>query len=337
MRKVYSVVLSVMLFPAMGYASDAIKLQEFVYEKASFPSCHASTLVEVATDHILAAWFGGTDEGENDVGIWISHRENDSWSEPVEVAQHDGVPCWNPVLWKDLRSGQIVLFYKAGPSPETWTGFLRRSEDGGKSWSEVEQLPAGILGPIRAKPYQLDDGTLLCGSSVESWQAWGSRCEITPDLGKTWDITNPINLVDDLHGIIQPTLFRTGPNSLRILARSRKVRRIATATSDDNGMTWSQAVSIDLPNPSAGIDAVNVDDDRVALIYNHTERGRGLLNIAISEDRGETWKRALDLENDPGKEFSYPAMILTSDGMLSCTYTWHREKIRFVKVDPKSL
>ena len=75
----------------------------------------------------------------------------------------------------------------------------------------------------------------------------------------------------------------------------------------------------------------------MALIYNHTERGRGLLNIGISEDYGASWKRALDLENTPRKEFSYPAMILTSDGMLSCTYTWHRKKIRFAKVDPSKL
>ena len=337
MLKVYSVILSVTLLHAMGSANEAIKLQEFIYEEAPFPSCHASTLVEAAPGHILAAWFGGSDEGETDVGIWISQRENDSWSAPVEVARHEGVPCWNPVLWKDNRSGQIVLFYKAGPNPETWTGFLRRSEDGGKSWSDVEQLPAGILGPIRAKPFQLDDGTLICGSSVESWQAWGCRCEITKDLGKTWDVTNPINLVGDLHGIIQPTLFRTGPNSLRMLTRSRKVRRIATATSDDNGMTWSQAESIDLPNPSAGIDAVNLEGDRVALIYNHTERGRGSLNLAISDDKGKTWKRVLDLENTPGEEFSYPAMIVTDDGLLSCTYTWRRERIRFAKIDPGKL
>jgi predicted neuraminidase len=310
-----------------------VVLEEFVYEEAPFPSCHASSLVEVAPGHIIATWFGGTDEGEEDVGIWIAHRENDAWTPPENLAQHEGVPCWNPVLWKDNQSGQVLLFYKAGPSPMTWTGLVRRSDDDGRTWAEAEMLPAGILGPIRAKPFQLEDGTLICGSSVESWRAWGARCEITKDLGKSWDITNPINLEDNLYGVIQPTLFRTGPESLRMLLRTRS-GKIGQADSSDNGMSWTQAHLIDLPNPSAGIDAVNMQDGRVALIYNPTSRGRGKLNIGVSEDNGETWPVQVELENTDGMEFSYPAMIVLQDGRLATTYTWDRKKIKFAILDP---
>ena len=316
---------------------EAVLIREFIYEEAPFPSCHASTLVEVEPGHILAAWFGGSDEGEKDVAIWISHRKEGKWSAPVEAARHEEVPCWNPVLWRDLKSGQILLFYKAGPSPMTWSGFLRKSSDGGQAWTPTRILPAGIFGPIRAKPFQLEDGTLICGGSVETWQAWGCRCEITPDVGETWTVSNPINLPDDPFGIIQPTIFRTGPGQLRMLTRSRRGKKIATATSSNDGRTWTQASHTDLPNPSAGIDAVNLEDGRVALIYNDTERGRSPLSVALSSDQGVTWKKVLDLENEPGKEFSYPAMIQTSDGMLAATYTWRRERIRFVVVDLKRL
>jgi predicted neuraminidase len=322
--------------PAVSGNEEAIVLQEFIYEKASFPSCHASTLVEAAPGHILAAWFGGTDEGEEDVGIWISHRENDSWSEPVEVARHEGVPCWNPVLWKDRNSSEILLFYKAGPNPDTWTGFLRRSNDGGKTWSETEMLPAGILGPIKNKPFQLEDGTLLCGSSVESWRAWGCYCEITKDLGRTWTKGGPINVPGEPFGVIQPTIFRSGPGELRMLMRSR-MKKLAASTSKDEGVTWSDAVLTDLPNSSVGVDAVNLSDGRVALVYNHTPRGRSPLNLGISSDGGKTWENVLELENTPGKEFSYTAVIETSEKMIATTYTWHREKIRFVLIDPSKI
>ncbi|KMT05655.1 hypothetical protein BVRB_7g167880 isoform B [Beta vulgaris subsp. vulgaris] len=63
---------------------------------------------------------------------------------------------------------------------------MRRSFDGGLTWSEREQFPAGIIGPVKVKPLLLENGELLCGSSVQSWNAWASWVEVTPDLGKTW-------------------------------------------------------------------------------------------------------------------------------------------------------
>jgi predicted neuraminidase len=143
---------------------------EFVYERAPFPEAHASTIVDTP-DGLVAAWFGGTAEGRPDVGIWLSRRGSSGWSEPVNVARgvgRDGrpVPAWNPVLFQPGR-GPLLLFYKTGPSPETWWAFARTSSDHGRSWSDAVALPNGILGPIRAKPVELADGTLLAGSSTE--------------------------------------------------------------------------------------------------------------------------------------------------------------------------
>lgn len=331
--------LSVIAIQSQALGEEAVVTSEFIYETAPFPSCHASTLLEVAPGHILAAWFGGTDEGEPDVAIWISHRKDGKWSAPVEVARHDGVPCWNPVLWKDNQNGEIQLWYKAGTSPETWSGYIRRSTDGGANWSARELLPAGILGPVRSKPYQLEDGTLLCGSSAESYMAWGVWCEITADGGKSWSKGSPINVEGNLHGVIQPSIFQSGEGRLRMLMRARpSIGKLCQSDSTDGGKTWTPAVPTALLNPNAGADAVNIDPNNVALIYNpttRTEGGRALLNIGLSKDGGDTWKDVVSLENDPGHEYSYPAIIFTSDGMLAATYTWRREKVRFVLLDPK--
>ena len=71
----------------------------------------------------------------------------------------------------------------------------------------------------------------------------------------------------------------------------------------------------------------------MALVYNHTPSRRTPLNVAVSEDDGETWKQVLTLEDQPG-EYSYPCVIQAQDGKLHVAYTWKRERIKHVIVDP---
>ena len=145
----------------LAHALAAIVLSEFLYERAPFPSAHASTIVETR-DGLVAAWFGGTAEGHSDVAIWVSRKGGAKWSPPEQVAdgaQPDGArqPCWNPVLFLPSE-GPLLLFYKVGPSPRAWWGEVRTSVDNGRTWSAALKLPPGILGPIRAKPVELPSG-----------------------------------------------------------------------------------------------------------------------------------------------------------------------------------
>jgi predicted neuraminidase len=76
-------------------------------------------------------------------------------------------------------------------------------------------------------------------------------------------------------------------------------------------------------------------DGRHLLVYNHTARGRSPLNIAVSSN-GRDWQAAAVLESQPG-EYSYPAVIQTSDQLVHVTYTWKRQRIKHVVLDPKQL
>jgi alpha-L-rhamnosidase len=98
-----------------------------------------------------------------------------------------------------------------------------------------------------------------------------------------------------------------------------------------------------LPNNNAGTDAVTLEDGRQLLVYNHVKtpvgaRGgyRTPLNVAISED-GIHWEAALVLEDSEIGEYSYPAVIQSSDGLVHVVYTWRRERIKYVKIDPGRL
>lgn len=319
-----------------------ILVDEFVYTKAPYPSCHASTIAETPAG-LVAAWFGGTRERHPDVGIWVSLHRNGKWEEAKEVAngvQNDTLryPTWNPVLYQ-VPGGNLMLFYKVGPSPSTWWGVMKESADNGLTWSKAMPLPSGYIGPVKNKPVLLQNGDLICPSSTEG-NGWKVHFEITHDSGNTWERTPPVagNGID----AIQPSVLRYPDGKLQVLCRTRS-RAIAESWSPDNGRSWTPLATISLPNNNSGTDAVTLADGRQLLVYNHVlppegeaKGPRTPLNVSVSLD-GAKWFAALVLEDSPISQYSYPSVIQTSDGLVHVVYTWRRERIKHVVIDPSQL
>ena len=331
--------------PRNALPSSAVVLSEFVFETAPFAQCHASTIAETE-DGLVAAWFGGSRESEPDVSIWVSRRGRNGWSAVEKVA--DGselsgrqVACWNPVLFQP-KSGPLMLFYKVGDDEPEWWGEYKTSADGGKTWSKPTRLPDGILGPIKNKPIQLSDGSILSPSSIEYYaggdpkaEVWQAHLELSKDMGKSWEKIGPLNDGKEFNAI-QPSILIYPNGTMQILCRTEYAGRICQAWSDDMGATWGDMSRTELPNPDAGTDAVMLGDGRAVLVYNHSTsdgRDREFLNVAVSDD-GRKWRAALVLEDQEG-EYSYPAVIQTSDGLVHVTYTWRRERVKHVVLDPK--
>ncbi|MBP5257859.1 MAG: family 78 glycoside hydrolase catalytic domain [Prevotella sp.] len=208
--------------------SDLIVKDEFLYDFASFPQCHASTITELKNGDLVAAYFGGKHERNPDVCIWVSRKPKgaDKWSEPIlagdgvfelgtpdaelagmndsltlatagpiiprkgwDIANCRRKACWNPVLFT-MPDGEILLFYKVGLNVADWTGWLVSSRDGGKTWSEREPLPKGFIGPVKNKPEQIGD-RLICGSSTEP-NGWKFHVEIYDTKTKEWKYVGPV-------------------------------------------------------------------------------------------------------------------------------------------------
>ena len=327
-------------FSHVSLSADKLQVvkSEMLYDKALFPKCHASTLAETPTG-LVAAYFGGSDEGERDVSIWVSRQEDGKWTAPALAAAgtedpQQQYPCWNPVLYQvgdgQVKDGPLLLFYKVGPNPKEWWGMLTTSTDAGRTWSKSKRLPDGILGPIKNKPVLLDGSELLCPSSTEH-DGWRLHMERTGDWGSTWKKTEPLNeklLAGKVLSAIQPTILKFG-DKLQILCRTGQ-GKIYESWSSDAGKTWTPLAAASLPNPNSGIDAVNLPDGRALLVYNHTTNDRTPLNVATSSD-GKNWQSEVVLETEPG-EYSYPAVITTRDGHVHITYTWNRDKIKHVEL-----
>jgi len=75
---------------------------------------------------------------------------------------------------------------------------------------------------------------------------------------------------------------------------------------------------------------------RQLLVYNHSSTSRNPLNIAISND-GIQWKTVLTIEDTQGSEYSYPAVIQSSDGLVPRHLHLAAERIKHVVIDPARL
>lgn len=338
---------------------QAIVHSEFVFRSsaAAFATCHVSTIAETHGG-LVAAWFGGTREAHPDVAIWLSRQVDGIWTRPEEVA--NGVegdrryPAWNPVLFYHNR--QMLLFFKIGPNPRKWRGLYMTSSDSGISWSIPTDLPQGLFGPVKNKPLSLADGSLLCPSGSELG-GWTVHMELSKDMGKTWTRTESLNDPKRVSAI-QPAILVHPDGALQMLCRTRN-NRIYSAWSGNKGSSWTQLERTQLPNPNSGIDAVTLRDGRHLLVYNHIEgsanlSNRNMLNIAVSEN-GTRWEPAVLLEYDTTNskqeaislenvgsvqtehEYSYPAVIQSSDGMVHVTYTWKRQTVKHVTIDPEKI
>jgi predicted neuraminidase len=303
--------------------------------------CHGATLVPV-DGGLLAAWFGGTEEGLPDSAIYTArlNPQAGAWSAPVLVSPADGQPCGNPVLfWGAPGVLWLAYFRVAGRWCVDGRPCARVSVDGGQTWSEEMVLldRPGIL--TKNKPLRVGDELLLPVYDERRWTAGVARLEVSQHTTR-WRFDD-VNIGADAGvPMIQGTLVQPSPGVLLMLLRTKE-GRIWAARSHDGGRSWSKPAPTGLPNPNAGIDAVRLPDGRLWLAYNHTDRGRDPmvwelrypLCLAESADGGETWSPVLVLEEGPG-EYSYPAVVVDAAGYVHVAYTARRAAIRHVVLEP---
>ena len=302
-----------------------------------FSQCHASTILK-HEDKLLCAFFAGTEEGKDDVRIFLMVNENGKWSDPEQMSFTKNIPCWNPVLLE--KDGTIYLFFKVGKKITKWQTYFRTSTDGGKTWSEAAELvegdKTGGRGPVKNKAIVISDGTVVAPASVETNTKWDAFIDFSRDDCKTWQKSN---LIEFNHrkavgkGIIQPTLWEADG---KVYALLRSTEGYVMRSFSEDLVNWSPAEKADLPNNNSGIDCVQLPDGKVVVFHNPIACAdwgdRNIISYAVTEDNGETFLPAVEVEKDEDKdaEFSYPAAI-TDGEYVYLTYTHYRKNVMFRK------
>ncbi|MFP5368882.1 MAG: sialidase family protein, partial [Actinomycetes bacterium] len=243
-----------------------------------------------------------------------------------------------------LPSGRLMVpIFRCITVPgEKWVGnsddsAVMISDDGGATWTE-HVLP-GSLGCVHMNIQPVADGSLLAlFRSRWADSIYESR---STDDGSTWSEPVPTELPNN-NSSIQFTALADGRLAL-VYNHSRAgegtERRLSLYDEiDDDGLAEEQG---QLAEP----DAAAVADDGSRKAFWGTPRSP--MTLAISEDSGRTWpiRRNLDvgdgycLSNNSrdglNREYSYPSIHQGPDGSLNIAYTYFRQAIKFVRVDPQ--
>ena len=185
----------------------------------------------------------------------------------------------------------------------------------------------------RTHPQELPSGRFLLPLYSDGFNA--CLMAISDDGGATWRASEPIIGL----GPIQPSVVRRSDGTLVAYMRDSGSRpgRVLTASSKDEGETWSVALDTEIPNPGSSLEAIRLHDGRWLMAFNESERGRHNMTLALSDDEGQTWKWKRRLEDSPdrARSFGYPSLIQAMDGSVHLTYSYKDGKaaIQHVTLD----
>ncbi len=321
-----------------------MRVHQLVINQPRTLTHHASTVLPMNDGRVLVAWFGGSQEHQDDVGIYLAERIDRDFSVPRLMAAAMA-PHWNPVLFQ-CRDQRIQLFYKVGHEIPDWRTYVLESTDLGRTWSDPQELipgdQTGGRGPVKNKPILLQSRRIIAPASIERG-LWRCFMDLSDDDGHTWhrsgmieaagiSFPEPNGSLAHGRGIIQPSLWEDHLG-LHALIRSGE-GWIYRSDSTDDGETWCEAYPTSLPNNNSGIDLTRLDNGILLLAHNPVGKNFGErtpLSISFSRNNGYSWEHLCDLETGPG-EFSYPA-IVSRGRHIWLTYTNKRENIAYWEFD----
>jgi predicted neuraminidase len=300
--------------------------------------------------------------GENWQTPWLIEKEGITSKnpfitgdeDPSELAEleNEETSEGNPVFYYDIPNRRLFLFWatmRGAGDKSGWSACIlkaKHSDDGGKTWTAPRLVRDNIGWMTRNKPILMSNRELLLPIMAELGLAHSMFYRIKQsELNKgatDMQIQEPDVMIKG--GVIQPTVVevdpKNKPGTIYCWMRTNEHTTncpflVGFAKSENYGHTWSDiAPMIDrIENPDSATDAVGLQNGHVVLVCNPRKTGRQQLTVFLSEDGGNTFPYRRDLEPIDGREYHYPAVIQTKDGMIHVAYTYARLNIKWATFD----
>lgn len=274
--------------------------------------------------------------------IWITVQDN-QWGGSLlkyrTAAKYakDGPPEWD---WQDVihaRPEKLEELYvpmvdnakqTLAPLLVAMPGFVKEIDDARDAATNKLRRRLGWM--TRLHPIMTSPTRMMLGLYSDVFNC--SLAGFTEDWGKTWTFSQPImDPAPNLLGNIQPSFVQKKDGTIMAFMRDNGIPNyVRTATSADNGVTWSKLGTLEIRNPGSSVECIALKNGHWILVCNDTTDGRHLLSVYVSEDEGTTWKllrRLEEVEKDKGN-FSYPSVIQAADASIHCTYSYSGNGIK---------
>lgn len=237
-----------------------------------------------------AQYFVGVASG----GVWKTDNNGLTWN---PVFDHEGSFSIGDVKL-DPRDPAIVWVGTGENNSQRSVDFgdgVYKSEDGGKSWTNVGLKHSEHIGRIVISPK--DSNTVFVASEGPLWSPGGDRgLYRTTDGGKTW---KKVLNVSENTGFSDVAIDSDDPDTIYAAAYQRR-RHVWTLIdggpesalyrSVDGGNTWTKLKS-GLPSGDLGRIGIAISPVDHNVVYATVEGAEGKGGIFRSSDRGSTWER----------------------------------------------
>lgn len=331
-------------------ASTVFYKEGFVNLHKEGTASHVSSITPLSDGRVMAAWYSGSREGAGDVSILTSIYEPTvgSWSKERAVVTRSSASkelgryikkLGNPVIFTDAEERLWLVYVTV--SIGGWSGSslnYKVSLDSGSSWSQSVKLVTGPLFNVstlaKNKPVLLDNGAWILPVYHEFLNKFPELLFLTPfSTPEKVGLDGRNRRTSFAPGVLQGSLLVTGHGELRAFYRNATEtdkRYVLTSLSSDNGKTWTPPLETTLPNPDSGLDVTWAGNGRALIVLNDTFSNRSRLALYSSADSGVTWTEVKVLEDSEGREFSYPSIVRTPEGIYHVTYTYDRQRIKHI-------
>ncbi len=245
---------------------------------------------------------------------------------------------WYPVTAETVKRLQeekkhVLTSEHYGAGYLFWGGYVRHSDDDGKTWSDYIELPVNGEGDtaggprvngvvaVRGRMLEKEDGSLLFAgyaAGTENTHVQETRFFCSADAGKTWEL-QPQKLVMTDVGLQEPSAVRWPEGNVSVFHRTRYNDDHLVISHAADGQAFSKPKSLSVVGHP--YDPLVLPDGRLFLVYGYRHDPMGVrARIVSSPDEIEDAEEIVIRDDSPSRDTGYPSATLLPDGRILVAY-----------------